>query len=84
MNNEKLIKDRLRVFEKLITIGYDSDNKMINLKLEELLEQPNFTRSELIVAVGIKNALANKKLVAFLCGVEEKNKTNIRKEEVYE
>ena len=87
MNIEKVIKERLKVFEKLTTIGYNTDSKIINLKVEELLQQPNFNRSELVIAVGIKNALANKKLVTFLCGIEDnevKKNISIRKENNYE
>ena len=87
MNIEKVIKERFKVFEKLTTIGYNTDSKIINLKVEELLQQPNFNRSELVIAVGIKNALASKKLVTFLCGIEDnevKKNTSIRKENNYE
>lgn len=83
MDKEKTIRERFRVFEKLVNVGYNTDNKIINLKVEELLSQPNFNRSELVIAVGIKNALASRKLVAFLCGIEEKN-NNTRKENNYE
>lgn len=84
MDKEKTIRERFRVFEKLVNIGYNTDNKIINLKVEELLSQPNFNRSELVIAVGIKNSLASRKLVTFLCGIEEKDKTNVRKENNYE
>ena len=87
MDKEKTIRERFKVFEKLTTIGYNTDSKIINLKVEELLQQPNFNRSELVIAVGIKNALANKKLVTFLCGIEDnevKKNTSIRKENNYE
>ena len=84
MDKEKTIRERFRVFEKLVNIGYNTDSKIINLKVEELLSQPNFNRSELVIAVGIKNALSSRKLVSFLCGIEEKNKSNTRKENDYE
>ena len=88
MNREKAIRERFKVFEKLVNVGYNTDSKVINLKVEELLQQPNFNRSELVIAVGIKNALAIKKLVTFLCGIEEnnnkKNNNDIRKENIYE
>lgn len=88
MNREKAIRERFKVFEKLVNVGYNTDSKVINLKVEELLLQPNFNRSELMIAVGIKNALSNKKIVTFLCGIEEnnnkKNNNDIRKENIYE
>ena len=87
MNLEKNIRERFKVFERLIKVGYNSDKKIIDMKVEELIQSTNFNRSELILAVGIKNALASKKLVSFLCGIEEnesKKYTNIRKENDYE
>lgn len=88
MNREKAIRERFKVFEKLVNIGYNTDSKVINLKVEELLLQPNFNRGELMIAVGIKNALAGKKLVSFLCEIEENNNkktsNDIRKENNYE
>lgn len=71
MNKEKIIRERFKVFEKLTNIGYNTDSILINLRVEELLLQPNFSRNELMIAVGIKNSLANRKLVTFLCGIEE-------------
>ena len=56
MNREKAIRERFKVFEKLVNVGYNTDSKVINLKVEELLLQPNFNRGELMIAVGIKNA----------------------------
>lgn len=88
MNREKAIRERFKVFEKLVNVGYNTDSKVINLKVEELLLQPNFNRGELMIAVGIKNALAGKKLVSFLCEIEENNNkktsNDIRKENNYE
>jgi len=84
MDIEKLIRERFKVFEKLAYSGYNTDSKIINLKVEELLLKPNFNRSELMIAVGIKNALANKKLVTYLCGIEEreiKKNNNLRKDD---
>lgn len=88
MNREKAIRERFKVFEKLVNVGYNTDSKVINLKVDELLLQPNFNRGELMIAVGIKNALAGKKLVSFLYGIEENNNkktsNDIRKENNYE
>lgn len=84
MDKEKTIRERFKVFEKLVNSGYNTDNKIINLKVEELLAQPNFNRNELVIAVGIKNALASRKLVTFLCGIDEKDNSNKRKENDYE
>ena len=70
MKNEKIYKERLRVLDKLIREGYNTDKKIIDLKVEDLIQHTNFNRTELTIAIGIKNALANKKIITFLCNNE--------------
>lgn len=70
MKNEKIYKERLRVLDKLIREGYNTDKKIIDLKIENLIQQTNFNRTELTIAIGIKNALVNKKIITFLCNNE--------------
>ena len=67
MNN--LRKIRLKVFDKLFESGYDSDDKISKLNIEELLLNESFTRSDLEIALGIKEASINKCILAFLNGV---------------
>ncbi len=73
MNNEKLLKEKLRVFEKLINSGYNTDKKILDMKIEDIILLSNFTRSDLNIAVGIKQALLNKSLVSYICGTDTKN-----------
>ncbi len=73
MNNEKLIKEKLRVFEKLISSGYNTDKKILDMKIEDIILSSNFTRSDLNIAVGIKQALLSKSLVSYICGTDNKN-----------
>jgi hypothetical protein len=82
MKNEKIYKERLRVLDKLIREGYNTDKKIIDLKVENLIQQTNFSRTELTIAIGIKNALVNKKIITFLCN-NEINESE-RKEKNYE
>ena len=70
MINEKIYKQRLKVLDKLIREGYNTDKKIIDLKVEDLIQHTNFNRTELTIAIGIKNALANKKIITFLCNNE--------------
>lgn len=70
MKNEKIYKERLRVLDKLIREGYNTDKKIIDLKIEDLIQQTSFNRTELTIVIGIKNALANKKIITFLCNNE--------------
>ena len=56
--------------------GYNTDKKIIDLSIEELVLKTNMNRSDLVIASALKDALAKKRLVAFLCGIEEvKDKT---------
>lgn len=71
MEKEKIIKERLKVFQYLMSIGYNTDKKIAEIKVEDLVLKSNLSRSDLTIAIGIKNAAANKMLVAFLCDVEE-------------
>ena len=82
MKNEKIYKERLRVLDKLIREGYNTDKKIIDLKVENLIQQTTFNRTELTIAIGIKNALVNKKIITFLCN-NEINESE-RKEKNYE
>ena len=60
---------RLKVFDKLFESGYDSDDKISKLNIEELLLNESFTRSDLEIALGIKEACIKKCILAFLNGV---------------
>ena len=76
MNREKIIRERFKVFKILIESGYNTDKKIIDLKVEELILKTDMNKSDLAIAIGLRNALANKKLVTFLCGMEEVKTTN--------
>lgn len=76
MGREKIIRERFKVFKILTDIGYNTDKKIIDLKVEELILKTDMNKSDLAIAIGLRNALANKKLVTFLCGMEEVKATN--------
>ena len=78
MEREKTIRERFRVFQTLIRYGYNTDKKIMNLAVEELVLKTDMNRSDLASAVGIRNALRDKMLVTFLCGMGEM-KENIKK-----
>lgn len=80
MDKEKIIRERFKVFEKLVGSGYNTDKKIIDIKIEDLIQLPNFNRNELLIAIGIKTSLSNRKLVTYLCGMETNEKQNEIKE----
>lgn len=63
---------RLKVFEKLFDCGYDTDDKLLKLKIEDLLKISTFSRSDLVIANAIKEAYISKNLITFLSGSEER------------
>ncbi len=74
---DNISKIRIKVLEKLFENGYDNEEKISKMKIETLLKNINFNRTDLEVAVAIKEAILNKKIVAFLSGrKEEKNEKN--------
>ena len=70
----KIKKERLRVLNKITDLGYDTDKKILNIKIEDLVLNNDISKSDLTIVVGIKKSLLNKSLVTFLCATEEGEK----------
>ena len=51
MNKDKILKERLKVFEKLLNAGYNTDKKIMDMKIEKIILLSNFSRAELMIAV---------------------------------
>ena len=49
MEREKIIRERFRVFQTLIRYGYNTDKKIINLVVEELVLKTDMNRSDLAI-----------------------------------
>ena len=56
MEREKIIRERFKAFQTLIGIGYNTDKKILDLKVEELVLKTNMNRSDLAISIGLKNA----------------------------
>lgn len=74
--NDKTVKEKIKVLEKLIYEGYDTDKKILDIKIEDLLLLNNFTRTDLNIASGMKRALSNRSLISYICS----SKINLSKE----
>lgn len=70
MNN--ISKIRLKVLEKLFNVGFNTDDKISKLKIEELLKFQEFTRSDLEIVYSLKEAYLNKSIITFLSGNNER------------
>ena len=73
MNNDKILTEKLKLFEKLLNAGYNTDKKIMDMKIEEIILLSNFSRSELMIAVEIKQALISKTLISFFSGIVKKD-----------
>ena len=70
MNN--VSKIRLKVLEKLFNVGFNTDDKISKLKIEELLKFQEFSRSDLEIVLGFRDAYLNKNIITFLSGNNER------------
>ena len=69
---DNIYKMRLKVFEKLMDCGFNTDDKILKLKIEDLLKFQQFSRSDLEIALGIKEAYLKKNIITFLSGNNER------------
>ena len=78
MERETIIRERFKVFKALMGYGYNTDTKVIKMDTDELVMKTGLNRSEIAIAIGIKNALKSGKLITYLNGLEgiEESKKN--------
>ena len=60
MERETIIRERFKVFKALMGYGYNTDTKVIKMDTDELVMKTGLNRSEIAIAIGIKNALKRK------------------------
>ena len=63
-----------KTLEKLFEVGFNTDKKILALKLEDLMKIPNLQNNETMIIIEFKNAVKNKKIIEFLSGYKEKGK----------
>ena len=63
-----------KTLEKLFEAGFNTDKKILALKLEDLTKIPNLQNNETMIIIEFKNAVKNKQIIAFLSGYKEKGK----------
>lgn len=68
---DNIRKIRIKVLEKLFENGYDTEDKISKMKLEDLLKNMSFNRTDLEIAFLIKESILNKKIITFLSGRKE-------------
>ena len=63
-----------KTLEKLFEAGFNTDKKILALKLEDLTKIPNLQNNETMIIIEFKNAVKNKNIIEFLSGYKEKGK----------
>ena len=72
MENKYNINQITKTLEKLFNAGFNTDKKILNMKMEDLEKLPNLTSSEMMIIIDFKKAIKNKDIIAFLSGNYEK------------
>ena len=60
-----------KTLEKMFEAGFNTERKILNMKLEDLTKVPSLQASETIILIEIKKAIKNRTLLSFLSGVNE-------------
>lgn len=60
-----------KTLEKMFDAGFNTERKILNMKLDDLIKIPNLQSSETLILIEIKNAIKNRNLLSFLSGAKE-------------
>ncbi|MBO5005104.1 MAG: hypothetical protein J6D03_07685 [Clostridia bacterium] len=64
------IQLKFKTLEKLIKSGYNTDEKIKNMKLDDVWKIKDISSSDLQNIKGLIEAIKTKKLIAFFSGIE--------------
>ena len=74
MENKYNLNQITKTFEKLFDAGFNTDKKILALKLEDLEKIPNLQSNETFIIIDFKKAIKTKSIIAFLSGYKEERK----------
>ena len=66
------VKNITKTLEKLFGAGFNTDKKILAMKLEDLEKLNNLTSSEMMIIIDFKRAIKNRQIISFLSGYKEK------------
>lgn len=61
-----------KTLEKLFVAGFNTEKKILAMKMEDLEKIPNLGANETLVIIDFKRAIKNRNVIAFLSGYKEK------------
>ena len=74
MENKYNLNQITKTLEKLFDAGFNTDKKILALKLEDLEKIPNLQSNETFIIIDFKKAIKTKSIIAFLSGYKEERK----------
>ena len=74
MENKYNLNQITKTLEKLFDAGFNTDKKILALKLEDLEKIPNLQSNETFIIIDFKKAIKTKSTIAFLSGYKEERK----------
>lgn len=72
MDNKYNLGQITKTLEKLFGTGFNTDKKILAMKLEDLEKLNNLTSSEMMIIIDFKRAIKNRQIISFLSGYKEK------------
>ncbi len=72
MDNKYNLGQITKTLEKLFGAGFNTDKKILAMKLEDLEKLNNLTSSEMLIIIDFKRAIKNRQIISFLSGYKEK------------
>ena len=67
------MKDKVKTLEKIITSGFDTDEKIRNMTIEDILNIKGLTSVDISNIKELREAVKNKKVIAFFSGKGKEN-----------
>lgn len=66
MKEKNNFNQKMKTIEKLFNAGFNTDKKIISLKLEDLNKITNLQANETAIIIEFKNAVKSKQIINFL------------------
>lgn len=72
MENKSNVITISKTLDKLFNAGFNTDKKILAMKMEDLEVLPNLSSSEIFIIINYKQAIKDKKITEYLSGYKEK------------
>lgn len=82
MNPKYNLKQITSTLEKLFDAGFNTEKKILMMKMEDLSRINNLQSNETLIIIELKEAIKNKEIIAFFSGVKTKNDKQRKGDEI--